>query len=248
MNPTLSILIPVRNEGLNLRIMVQVLLAIMEIPFEILVVYDSPDDQSIPVLKELESLYSEVKGIFNKSGKGVARAIGAGVKEAASDRILIFAADELGPVFTIKHMLKLMDEGCEFISCTRYAYGGKRYGGSFVGHVCSQTANFLLRLCSSIVFTDVTTGIKLFRRQDFQNLVQNMDSVGWSIAPEMAINAQLKELKLGEVPIVSIDRLFGGESTFQALPWIKAYLTYFFQAIYKLPIYKKRPSIKICRR
>ena len=51
--------------------------------------------------------------------------------------------------------------------------------------------------------------------------------VGWAVAFEMGIKAQLAGLKLGEVPIVSIDRLYGGKSTFKLGPWTAEYLRWF---------------------
>jgi hypothetical protein len=51
----------------------------------------------------------------------------------------------------------------------------------------------------------------------------------------MAINAQLQGLKLGEVPTISIDRLFGGQSSFKLIPWIIGYLRYFAMAMKRLP-------------
>jgi hypothetical protein len=43
----------------------------------------------------------------------------------------------------------------------------------------------------------------------------------------MSIKAQLAGLKLGEVPIVSIDRLYGGKSTFAVGSWTAEYLRWF---------------------
>jgi hypothetical protein len=83
--------------------------------------------------------------------------------------------------------------------------------------------------------TDATTGIKLFRRSDFNRLTEGTSAVGWSIAFEMAINARLIGLKLGEVPTISIDRLFGGKSSFKLISWVIGYWGYFVMAIRKLP-------------
>ena len=44
-------------------------------------------------------------------------------------------------------------------------------------------------------------------------------------------------LKIGEVPLISIDRLFGGESTFRLGKWIKEYLKCYFWGLKQ--IYKK---------
>jgi hypothetical protein len=43
----------------------------------------------------------------------------------------------------------------------------------------------------------------------------------------MAIKAQHMNLKLGEVPLVSIDRLFGGQSSFRLGSWVREYLRWF---------------------
>jgi dolichol-phosphate mannosyltransferase len=139
-------------------------------------------------------------------------------------------------------MMALMDEGAEFVSATRYAHGGRRLGGSWIGRLLSHAANRLLIVMSGTGLTDSTTGIKMFRRKDFDALSQHTKSVGWAIAFEMAINAHLLGLRLGEVPIISIDRLFGGRSTFKLVPWVMGYLTYFITGVRRLPR-AKRPQV-----
>ena len=221
----LSILLPVRDEGINLRIMLKILQAVLEIPHEVLVVCDSPEDGSIPVVRELEKDYpSRLRLIINEMGRGVVNAIRAGVAESDGEYVLIFAADEVGPVLAISDMLALADSGCEFVSCTRYAHGGRRLGGSLIGGLLSRTANKLFHRLSGCALTDATTGIKLFRRDTFDDLNLQANPVGWAVAFEMSIKAQMLGLKLGEVPIVSIDRLYGGTSTFRLGPWVREYL------------------------
>ena len=56
----------------------------------------------------------------------------------------------------------------------------------------------------------------MFRPELFEQLHLEARPIGWAVAFEMGIKAQLAGLKLGEVPIVSIDRLYGGKSTFVA--------------------------------
>ena len=46
----LTILLPVRNEGLNLKIMLQILRAVVEESHEVLVVVYNAEDKSIPVV------------------------------------------------------------------------------------------------------------------------------------------------------------------------------------------------------
>lgn len=231
----LTVLLPVRNETMNLRVMLRILRAVLVVPHEIIVIFDSEADTSIPVVEQVRHEYPQVRPLLNQIGRGVAGAITAGVDAAQGERILIFAADEVGPVLSIEDMMQLMNEGVEFVSVTRYAHGGRRLGGSMIGQLLSRTANGMLGVISGMGLTDATTGIKLFRRNDFGRLTQGTSSIGWSIAFEMAINAQLLGLKLGEVPTISIDRLFGGQSSFKLIPWVIGYFGYFTMAMRRLP-------------
>jgi dolichol-phosphate mannosyltransferase len=230
----LTILMPVRNEGINLRIMLKMLRAVVEVPYEVLIVHDTPDDDSLAVLEDLRDDRQHVRSVHNRLGRGVVNAIRAGVQAATGQYVLIFAADEVGPVLAIEDMLALMDQGCEFVSCTRYAHGGRRLGGSVIGGVLSRAANGLFHWMAGSVLTDCTTGIKMFRRDQFDRMNLESRPVGWAVAFEMSIKAQLIGLSLGEVPIISIDRLYGGESTFHLGPWVREYLRWFYWGMTRL--------------
>ena len=225
---------PVRNEGLNIRIILKILKAVIEVPYEVLIVYDDPNDDAVPTMSAIQGGYPEARLIHNALGRGVKNAIKGGVAASRGEYILLFAVDEVGPVLAIDDMIALMDEGCDLVSCTRYAYGGRRLGGSFVGGILSRTANKLFSILSGAGFSDGTTGIKMFKKDLFDKLSIESNPIGWAIVFEMAIKAQLAGAKIGEVPIVSIDRLYGGKSTFTLGPWFKEYLRWFFWGIWHL--------------
>jgi glycosyltransferase involved in cell wall biosynthesis len=167
--PLLSIVIPVRNDAPSVNVMVRILHAIVEVPNEVIVVYDDADDTCIPVIEDLRLRFPHLRGVHNDIGRGVLPALRAGIAAACGQYVLIYAADEIGPVLAIKKMLRLMDQGCEFVSATRYAGGGRRYGGSLLGHVLSRTANLIFGLCSATALSDCTSGMKMFRRDVFVN-------------------------------------------------------------------------------
>lgn len=241
----MSILLPVRNEGINIRIMLKLLDASVDVPHEVLVIYDDPRDETAPVIEEMKRHFSWLRGIQNTLGRGVPNAIKAGIAASRGEYILIFAADEVGPVMAIEDMMTLLDEGCDFVSCTRYAHGGRRLGGSFIGGVLSRTANILFGRLSGTGFTDATTGIKMFRRSAVADMQLLADSVGWAVTFEMAIRAHLMGLKLGEVPIISIDRLYGGESTFRLGSWVKEYWKWFVYGVRELRANANRPEVRV---
>src|SRR5580700_6189969 len=243
----LSILLPVRNEGINLRIMVKLLKAVVEVPHELLIVYDFPEDDSIQVIHDMENDRANVRLVHNQRGRGVVNAIQSGVEAAVGDYVLLFAADEIGPLLAIEDMLALMREGCDLVSCSRYAHGGRRLGGSIIGGVLSRLANRLFHRLSGCVLSDATTGIKLFRRSLFQTLHLEAKPVGWAVTFEMAMKAQLAGWKLGEVPIISIDRLYGGKSTFRLGAWTAEYLRWFIwgcRNLRRVPR-RDRPTVRV---
>ena len=236
--PVVSIVMPVRNEGLNLKIMLKILGAVVDVPHEVLVVVDERDDASVPVVESISPTYARLSWVHNTRGRGILNALRAGVEAAQGRYILIFAADEVGPVMAIDDMIALMDDGCDFVSCTRYAHGGRRLGGSLIGGMLSRAANNLFRRVTHCQLTDATTGIKMFTREGFERLHLEARPVGWAVAFEMAIKAQLAGMRLGEVPIVSIDRLYGGRSTFRVGPWTVEYLRWFVWGVKALRNYR----------
>jgi dolichol-phosphate mannosyltransferase len=223
----LSILVCVRNKGTNIKIMLKIIHAMIEVPHEILFVHDDPDIDFVELVNSLKSRDPNTRLIRNHSGNGVVNALKSGIDASRGEYVLIFAADEVGPVLAIEDMLKLMGQGCDLVSCTRYAHGGRRLGGSKIGHLLSWSANKLFFYLFRSALSDCTTGIKMFRKSLFDEIELESNSVGWSIAFEISIKVQLLGLKLGEVPIVSVDRLFGGTPAFQLGPWFVEYLRWF---------------------
>ena len=245
--PVLSIIMPVRNEGLNLRIMLKILGAVVDVPHEVLVVVDRRDDQSVPVVEAISGHYPRLAVVYNDHGAGILNALRAGVEAAHGEYVLVFAADEVGPVLAIDDMLALMQGGCDLVSCTRYAHGGRRLGGSRLGGLLSRMANLFFRKLSGSRLTDSTTGIKMFRREIFHSFYLRAKPVGWAVAFEMAIKAELAGLRLGEVPIVSIDRLYGGRSTFRIGPWTYEYFRWFVWGVRALRMKRTRGADVVVR-
>lgn len=242
----LSVLIPVRNEPESIFVISRVLEALLEFPHELLIITDEPTDRTIPVIKNISQKFENVKHVQNLFGRGALNAVRAGVLAARAKYVMIYAADEIGPVLAIPKMLEMMENGCEFVSGTRYAKGGKRYGGSLIGHILSRTANAFFNLATSTALSDCTTGLKMFRRPIFDRFSFRNPGTGWSFAFDMAVEAQVMQLRIGEVPIVSIDRLFGGQSSMRLIPWIRSYMRCFIRGVRELPPWRSpRPRLEV---
>lgn len=244
-NLKLSILMPVRNEGASIRTMLKMLGAIVEVPYEVLVVYDLQDDDTVGAVESWQSHFPNVRLIHNNFGRGVANAIKAGVDASKGKYVLLFAVDEMGPLLAIEDMISLMDRGCDLVSCTRYSSGGRRLGGSLVGRIISRAANNLFRIMAGVTFTDGTTGIKMFKKELFKKFTIESNPVGWAVVFEIMVKAQKSGMRIGEVPIISIDRLYGGKSTFALGLWIKEYLRWFIWGVKNLRGSKNREKVMV---
>ena len=227
--PDLSIIIPVKNEKENFDVMINILESTIKINHEILVIYDNDEDTTLNVAKQIEKKYENIILVKNNLGIGVTNAIKSGIKFSKSETLLVTVIDEIFPIISINDMYKLIiEKNCDLVSGTRYSLGGKRYGGSLVGHILSKTANIFFKLITGSIMSDCTTGIKMFKKNLWERINPESD-IGWSFAFELSIKSQLYNYKIGEVPIISVDRLFGGKSSFLLKSWIKGYLKWNFK-------------------
>jgi len=236
----LSVVIPVLNEGENLKVLFPILKALIKVPNEILIVYDFLGDDTVPVVKAMQKNHRGLKLVHNKLGRGVINAIKSGVREASAEYVLTIAADDIGPPLGINDMFNLMEKGCDLVNGTRYAYGGKNVGGIFISRILSTAANKIFHLMSGSVLTDPTFGVKMFRRSKFKEINLLSKPIGWAVSFEFAIKAQAAGWKLGEVPLISLNRLYGkGKSSFK-LNWIKEYSKWFLWGMKNLLLSKRR--------
>tara|TARA_B100001250_G_scaffold385411_1_gene381130 strand:+ start:1380 stop:2093 length:714 start_codon:yes stop_codon:yes gene_type:complete len=233
-NKKLSIILPVFNEKESLLIMVRLLNSSLKTDTEIIIVHDSLNDNSLESANILINEYENVQLVHNKIGPGVKNAIQAGVDKSKNEIILITAVDEIFPIISIEKMLEeILNKNYDFISGTRYSKGGERLGGSLIGSILSRTANKVFNLFSKVPLTDCTTGIKMMKKKVWEDIELTSNPVGWAFAFELSIKTYLKGYNISEYPIKSVDRLFGGSSTFKLGPWFKEYLKWFFWGIKK---------------
>ncbi len=233
-NKKLSIILPVFNEKESLLIMVRLLNSSLKTDTEIIIVHDSLNDNSVESANILINEYENVQLVHNKIGPGVKNAIQAGIDKSKNEIILITAVDEIFPIISIEKMLEeILNKNYDFISGTRYSKGGERLGGSLIGSILSRTANKVFNLFSKVPLTDCTTGIKMMKKKVWEDIELTSNPVGWAFAFELSIKTYLKGYNISEYPIKSVDRLFGGSSTFKLGPWFKEYLKWFFWGIKK---------------
>lgn len=249
-HPKLSIVVPVFNEGKNLKVILKILKALVDVDHEVLIVHDIPHDTSVPVVQVFQKEYSGLQLVYNQRGRGVINAVKEGVACARGKYVLITTADDIGPIASINSMVKMLDDGCDFINGSRRISGGKNFGGAFLGTLISTIANNLFYIFAGSVFTDPTLGIKMFRKETFDLIDLQASPVGWTFSFEWAIKVQMLDIRLGEHPIVSVNRAYAGQSSLKVFAWCKEYIKWFWwgvKEIRKFQYYKSKPYIKVAQ-
>jgi glycosyltransferase involved in cell wall biosynthesis len=229
--PLATVVIPARNERNSLAITIPMIGVCSTRVSEILVVVDSLEDNSLEELSEDLNAYYRVKKIIN-TNPGVFGAIKSGVLNAENKYIVICVADELLPVLELNKLFGKLDEGFDFVSVTRYARGGKRFGGNPIEKLFSKIGNLFFKLFTLGEVTDATTGMKAFRKEYWDLISPNHSSNGWASSLDMYLNARRNKLKYSEVPIISVDRVLGGKSNYRLRTWLPSYIRVIWRHFY----------------
>src|SRR5437870_3668224 len=89
----ISIVVPVYQEAANIQPFLRDLESQVHEPFETLIVYDFPEDNTLPAIAAMQPPCSSVRLIHNTLGKGVLNALKAGFQASEGDVVVVMMAD-----------------------------------------------------------------------------------------------------------------------------------------------------------
>lgn len=202
-----SIILPVRDKNVDLAVMLRLLLCNSLSTHEIIVICEKSDSQIIESVKGLDR--PTVVCLTTDSPMIVSECIKLGCQNARGEFVMVVCSDNVGPVILLDEFLEVARTGADFVNSSRYIRGGRRLGGAFTESWLSIAGNTALRRVLGGSLTDYTSGIKLFRRECF-SLIEPARLAGWAAVLDMAIKAEKKGLRLAEMPVTAIDKLYGG--------------------------------------
>ena len=229
----LSIIIPFHHEE---DFIAPTLIALNEnlttVNHEIIAVYDDHNDSSLPSLFNLQKDLPSLRLIQNTFDNGANGAIHTGITHAAGEYVLFFVADDTLAPFMLPQLINHLNRGYDAINTSRYIPRGENSGSTRVARLLSWFGNktFKWLVCPSI--SDVTCGIKLFRR-DFILSYSNDLSKGWLLPMTLLLRAYQQRLTVIEVPLRSLNRKHTKRSHVKFLKRLPPYLHLCWQAITK---------------
>ena len=231
-SPLLSIVLPVYNEGENIREALSRLEKEVRTACTVLVVYDFEEDTTLPVLEELlPSLppHFPVEKVRNKYGRGVLYAIRTGMEAAATPYVVVTMADLCDPPHVIDLLVaKAEEEKADIVCASRYMKGGSQKGGPFLKGLMSRTAGLTLHYFAGLPTSDPTNSFKLYRKEFLENTPIESTG-GFELGIELVVKAHASGKTVREVPTSWSDRE-AGKSNFKLMKWLPKYLKWYFYA------------------
>jgi len=227
--PALSLIIPVYNDAALVLPTIATLAFTIQYPTDLIIVYDSEDDPTIPIVKKMQELFPSIRLIQNEQRKGVLNAIKTGFKNAQAPYVGIWICYQVDPFGVINRMVEKMSEGYDFVSASRFVYKGRFSRGSVIKRNLSKLANKLLCVFMGIPLTDATSSIKIYKKEFLDATpVTTKTAGGWALSLELSLKALMKGLSFYEIPLEEKNmNLLHGISHFSVKTQLPEYIRWF---------------------
>ncbi|HTA06979.1 MAG TPA: glycosyltransferase [Streptosporangiaceae bacterium] len=223
-----SLIVPAYNEGRNVIPVLDRIFESVLLPAEVLIVVDSEEDSTIPVVSEYAEKEPRLKYLVNTYGRGPANAIRYGVDAAAAPVVVVTMADGCDDARQIHDLVRLVERGVAVAAASRYMPGGQQVGGPYLKGLLSKTAGRSLRLLTHVGTRDATNSFKAYSAE-FVRQVGIDSRAGFEIGIELTAKARRMRLPVAEIPTIWLDRQ-AGVSTFRVAQWIPSYLHWYWFA------------------
>jgi glycosyltransferase involved in cell wall biosynthesis len=206
-DPTVSLVIPVRNEARNIGwVLEQVADEVTEI---ILVDGDSTDVTLVTARRSRPDVR-----VVPQQGAGKGSALRTGFLAATGDIIVMMDADGSMLPGEIPHFVHYLASGYDFVKGSRFISGGGSLDITWFRRLGNR---FLLGVFNSLYhghLTDLCYGFCAFDRRYLEHL--QLSATGFEIEAEMTVRAMQAGLRVAEVPSLELPRR-SGESNLHAI-------------------------------
>ncbi len=162
----LDVLVPVYNEGQNIRRTLNVLFQSNRVPFRVHICYDRDDDNTLQELEKFPDALRERIHLIKNEGKGAHGAICTGFRRSTAPAVVVYPADDdYNPGVLDLMFHKWKDEGCEIVAASRFIPGGCMVGCPWLKATLVRCAAFTLYHLAGLPTHDPSNGFRLFSRR-----------------------------------------------------------------------------------
>jgi dolichol-phosphate mannosyltransferase len=222
----MTLVCPVYNEAENVGRLFNSIRANVAVPWELMLVYDADDDDTLPPARAIAAEHSLPMALVkNEYGAGALGAVKTGLARAKGPAVAVIMGDCSDDLPALNAMYEMFRAGCDVVCGSRYMKGGGQIGGPWLKSALSRFAGISLHALTGIPTHDLTNNFKLYSRA-FLDTVSVESNAGFEIASELVVKAYAYGFRIGEVPVTWVERT-AGTSRFKLFRWLPQYLRWY---------------------
>jgi len=211
-----AVSIPTYNEQSNITKLIPEIEDVFKrnkINGHIIIVDDSSPDGTADVAEDYAKQYGNITVIRRPEKLGLGTAYLDAFKVALvskMDIIVEMDADLSHNPEYLPNFLSKIEEGYDVVVGSRYIKGGGTENWPLKRRIISRGASWLARNLLGLGVKDVTSGYRAFTSNALRNLdLASIKSSGYAFQAEVLYHCRERGMKIGETPIVFVDRKFG---------------------------------------
>jgi len=229
-----SVVIPCHNEEMNIRRLIDALIA-MYSPYihEIVVVDDNSTDRTAEIVREAMLTDSRVRLVCRAPPNGVGRALRDGYAAATGRYILTMDCDFVLLVPELRDLFDRIAAGRDGAIGSRFSYDSVLINYPFVKILCNRAFHWLVKLTLIRRVRDISNNLKLYRADILQTL--DIEEPHFAANMETGLKPLLEGHDVEEVPVSWINRTAEmGASSFRIVRVAPGYFWSLMRTIWRV--------------
>lgn len=207
--PSVTIVIPVYNEALELAERIETLVGYCKAnlgsyQWEIVIADNASTDKTLNIARQLEKKNPRVHALhLDKKGRG--RAVKYAWTKSSSDFMAYMDVDLSTDLKHFPPLLQSLSRGYDIAIGTRNAFGSRVYGRNILRTITSKGYILLIKLFFWVRFTDAQCGFKAVTREVVKTIIPHIKDDAWFFDTELLIYAEKSHLRIYEEPVTWVD-------------------------------------------
>ena len=209
MNPDLTILIPVRDEEENVKIISNKIESeISNSNYELLFVNDYSQDNTVSVIEELQLKNNKITYVNNQK-KGLGGAITLGIDSSKGRYLCIMMSDSSDTVQDLNRYYEtITSDDLDAVFGSRFIKGGKTIDYPIIKLILNRIGNLLAKFLMWSDLNDFTNGFKIYKKTSLTGLYP-LISESFNIFFELPLKTISRGYKYKIIPISYYNRTVG---------------------------------------
>ena len=208
-----SVVLPTYNERENIRVLVPKIVDVLKeagYTYEIIVVDDNSPDGTKEEVEELKKAFKGVRLIVREKKEGVGSALREGYNSARYDFIVSLDSDLSCDPKVITDFLRELEGSYDLVVGCRHSTGGGyeiRYPKTLIKNLVSRIGNEFTRLLVGVEIHDFSLNFRGIKREVWEKI--ETEDKSNSMLLEMIVKTKYDGFRVGEIPVVFGDRIYG---------------------------------------